>query len=101
MPPRGSRSERPGAPSPLRPALRYLLRGVIGSAVVPAGVLTVAFVDANWRFAHLEAAAPARIYSAPFVLAKGLALRREELTERLGRLGYRQVEGHPATPGEF
>jgi penicillin-binding protein 1B len=101
MSPRGSRSERPGAQSPLPRSLRYLLRGMIGSAVVLAGVLSVAFVDANWRFAHLEAAAPARIFSAPFVLTKGLALRREELTERLGRLGYRSVEGHPTTPGEF
>jgi penicillin-binding protein 1B len=83
------------------PLTRLALRLVIGASVVLAGVLTVAFVDANWRFSHLEAAAPARLFSAPFNLAAGTAVSKENLTERLNRLGYRRVEGHPKTPGEY
>ncbi len=86
---------------PLSPAARLALRVTLAILVVLAGVLTVAFVDANWRFAHLEAAAPARLYSAAYVLRERLAVRREDLMERLLRLGYRQVQGHPQTPGEF
>jgi penicillin-binding protein 1B len=92
-----------GAPGSGRvhPAVRLALRGVLGVAVVLAGLLTVAFIDANWRFARMEAAAPARLFSAPFVLHEDLALRRDDLVERLTRLGYRRIEGHPRTPGEF
>ena len=49
---------------PLSPAARLVLRVTLAILVVLAGVLTVAFVDANWRFAHLEAAAPARLLVA-------------------------------------
>ena len=81
--------------------IRWLFRLALAAALALAGVLTVAFVDANWRFAHLEAAAPARVFSSPFALAEGTPVRRDDLLERLGRLGYRRVEGHPATPGEY
>jgi len=81
--------------------IRWLFRLALAVALALAGVLTVAFVDANWRFAHLEAAAPARVFSAPFALAEGTPVRRDDLLERLGRLGYRRVEGHPQTPGEY
>jgi penicillin-binding protein 1B len=81
--------------------IRLGLRLALAAAVVLAGLLTVAFIDANIRFAHLEAAAPARVYSAPFVLADGVTLSRDDLAERLGRLGYRRVEGRPKTPGEY
>src|SRR2546425_1095669 len=83
------------------PVVRVALRIAIASLVVLAGLLTVAFIDGNWRFAHLEAAAPARIYSAPSVLSEGLEVSKEDLAERLTRLGYRKVEGHPSTPGEI
>lgn len=85
----------------LGPARRTLLRLVLAAGVILAGLLTVAFIDANWRFAHLEAAAPARIFSAPFVLTEDLAVSRDDLSERLLRLGYRRVDGHPQTPGQF
>ena len=80
---------------------RILLRIGLALALVLAGLLTLAFIDGNWRFAHMEAAAPARVFSAPFVLADDVAVNREDLQERLSRLGYRRVEGHPATPGEY
>ncbi|HEV8700523.1 MAG TPA: PBP1A family penicillin-binding protein [Candidatus Polarisedimenticolia bacterium] len=80
---------------------RILLRLGLAVALVLAGLLTLAFIDGNWRFAHMEAAAPARVFSAPFVLAEDVAIVRDDLQERLGRLGYRKVEGHPATPGEY
>ena len=83
------------------PWLRWGLRLALSGSVLLAGILTVAFVDANWRFSRLEAAAPVRLFSSPFLLTKGLALGRDDLTERLARLGYRQVEGHPQIPGEF
>ncbi len=85
---------------PFDPA-RLLLRVGLVLALVLAGLLTIAAVDANWRFAHLEAAAPARVFSAPFALSDGTPITREDLQERLGRLGYHQVEGHPGTPGEY
>ncbi len=81
--------------------IRWLFRLALAVSLALAGVLTVAFVDANWRFAHLEAAAPARVFSAPFALAEGTPVGRDDLLERLGRLGYRRVEGHPQTPGEY
>ncbi|MGH9798363.1 MAG: hypothetical protein ACRD5D_09445, partial [Candidatus Polarisedimenticolia bacterium] len=99
-------SNRPatgGAPPrlPLHPAARLALRAGIAAGLVMAGLLTVAFIDANIRFARMEAAAPARVFSAPFVLAEGVPLSREELSERLDRLGYRRVAKHPAVPGEY
>src|SRR2546428_175296 len=80
---------------------RILLRLGLAVALVLAGLLTLACIDANWRFAHLEAAAPARVFSAPFVLADGVAVARDDLQERLARLGYRRIDGHPSTPGEY
>lgn len=91
----------PGRSLALPPLWRWGLRAALAGSVLLAGILTVAFIDANWRFARLEAAAPVRLYSSPFVLARGLALGRDDLTERLVRLGYRQVDGHPKVPGEF
>jgi penicillin-binding protein 1B len=81
--------------------IRLLLRAGLAVSLVLAGLLTLACIDANWRFAHLEAAAPARVFSAPFVLADGVAVGRDDLQERLARLGYRKIEGHPSTPGEY
>jgi penicillin-binding protein 1B len=81
--------------------MRLLLRLGLALALVLAGLLTLAFIDGNWRFDHLEAAAPARVFSAPFLLAEDVAIAREDLQERLSRLGYRKVEGHPGTPGEY
>src|SRR3989441_602957 len=80
--------------------VRLLLRAGLAVALVLAGLLTLASIDANWRFAHLEAAAPARVFSAPFVLSDGVAVVREDLLERLARLGYRKMDGHPGMPGE-
>jgi penicillin-binding protein 1B len=80
---------------------RLLLRAGLAVALVLAGLLTLACIDANWRFAHLEAAAPARVFSAPFVFTPGVAVTRDDLQERLARLGYRRIDGHPATPGEY
>ncbi|HEU4403264.1 MAG TPA: PBP1A family penicillin-binding protein [Candidatus Polarisedimenticolia bacterium] len=87
--------------SRFHPVLRLLLRLAVGASVALAGVLSVAFIDANWRFAHLEVAAPARLFSSSYPLTDGMTLSRDDLAERLIRLGYRKVEGHPRTPGEF
>src|SRR2546422_7104044 len=81
--------------------VRLLLRAGLAVALVLAGLLTLASIDANWRFAHLEAAAPARVFSAPFVLSDGVALVREDLFERLARLGYRKIDKHPGMPREY
>src|SRR5438552_3486387 len=58
----GAGAPRPHAP--IRPITRILLRLTLAGAVILAGLMTVAFIDANWRFSHLEAAAPARIFSS-------------------------------------
>jgi penicillin-binding protein 1B len=97
-----SRDGSRGQPGGLRrTAARVLLRVGVALALVLAGLLTIAFIDANWRCAHLEAAALARVFSAPFVLTEDTTVDRRDLEERLRRLGYRRVEGHPTTPGEF
>jgi penicillin-binding protein 1B len=92
---RRRKSRRPG------PLYRFVLKASIGAALILSGFLTVAVVDINWRFTHNETPAPIRIYSAPLTLEPGAPLRRADLSERLRRLGYRQVERHPATPGEY
>ncbi len=94
----GRRRRKRRRPGPL---YRFFLKASIGGALILAGFLTVAVVDVNWRFTHRETPEPIRIYSAPLTLAPGIALRRADLSERLRRLGYRKVEGHPATPGEY
>jgi penicillin-binding protein 1B len=78
-----------------------LLKLALGSLVLLAGVLTVAFIDANWRFSRLGIVAPTRVLSAPFNLEDGLMLDRRDLAERLTRLGYRTARGSPQAPGEF
>lgn len=92
---RRRRKRRPGG------FYRFVLKASIGAALVLAGFLTVAVIDINWRFTHNETPAPIRIYSAPLTLKQGEAIRRADLGERLQRLGYRRVERHPATPGEY
>jgi penicillin-binding protein 1B len=92
---RRRKGRRPG------PLYRFALKALIGGTLILAGFLTVAVIDINWRFSTNQTPAPIRIYSAPLILAAGNALRPDDLSERLLRLGYRQVERHPATPGEY
>src|SRR5262245_57081075 len=47
------------------PVRRLLLRSALAFAVVVAGAFSIAFIDANWRFAQKGPAAPIRLYSAP------------------------------------
>jgi len=95
------RSKDAGRRRPRRTTRRYLLLLALGSLVAFAGALAVACLDANWRFAHHAAPPPVRIYSAPFPLAEGTVIAADDLAERLARLGYRQVQGKPQTPGEY
>jgi len=80
---------------------RLLLKLVIGGGIVLAGVFSFVLIDVNWRFARLEAAAQARVFSAPYVMTEDLPVDRADLAERLTRLGYRKVNGAPLTPGEY
>ena len=73
----------------------------LGFGVVLAGALTIACIDANWRFSLAAPPPPVRILSTSFAIREDMRLSREDLVERLKRLGYRQVEGRPATPGEY
>jgi len=73
----------------------------LGLGVVLAGALTIAFIDANWRFSLQAPPPPVRVLSTSFAIREDMRLSREDLVERLKRLGYRQVEGRPATPGEY
>jgi penicillin-binding protein 1B len=83
------------------PVRRLLLRSALALAVVVAGAFSIAFIDANWRFARQGPAAPIRLYSAPFLFKDGASVTPADLSERLTRLGYRRIEGRPRTPGEF
>ena len=80
---------------------RWVLRLALACSLVLAGALSVAFLDANWRFARRTPPPPVRIYSASFTLREGTTLSQTDLVERLTRLGYRKVEGRPRTPGEY
>jgi penicillin-binding protein 1B len=81
---------------------RTLLWGVpLALLVVLFGALTIAFIDVNWRFSLQAPPPPVRVLSTAFVLREGMRLSKEDLVDRLKRLGYRQVEGRPATPGEY
>src|SRR5262245_30669229 len=80
---------------------RWLLLAPLAGAVVLAGAVTVACLDANWRFARRAPPPPVRIYSSPFPIREGSVVTPADLAERLARLGYRRVEGRPATPGEY
>ena len=80
---------------------RFLLRSALALTLILAGALSIAFIDANWRFARRGSAAPVRLYSAPFLLRDGVAVTQADLAERLSRLGYRKLEGRPRTPGEY
>jgi len=95
------RSKNAGRRRPRHTARRYVLLLSLGFLVALAGALAVACLDANWRFARHAPPPPVRIYSAPFPLAEGTVLAADDLAERLTRLGYRQVEGKPQTPGEY
>ncbi len=83
------------------PRGRLALRLALACGLVLAGALTVAFLDANWRFASSGPPPPIRLYSASFEMRGDRPLASADLTERLTRLGYRRVEGRPRTPGEF
>ncbi len=81
--------------------LGIVVRAGAGVAVLLAGILTVAVIDANVRFSKLQGTSSTQVYSAPYVLERGVYLSRDALTERLDRLGYRFVDGAPARPGEY
>ncbi|HZN03214.1 MAG TPA: PBP1A family penicillin-binding protein [Candidatus Polarisedimenticolia bacterium] len=84
------------------PSRRALLWGVpVAGLALVAGALTIAFIDVNWRFSRLASPPPIRVLSTSFHLREGMRLSREDLVARLQRLGYRQVEGQPSTPGEY
>jgi len=95
------RSRAAGRRRPRRAARRRILLLPLGLLVALAGAFAVACLDVNWRFARHATPPPVRIYSAPFPLAEETVLAADDLAERLARLGYRQVEGTPRTPGEY
>src|SRR5262245_29355741 len=81
---------------------RALLWGVpIAALAMVAGAFTIAFIDANWRFSRQVSAPPVRVLSTAFALREDMRLSRDDLVARLQRLGYRQVEGRPAIPGQY
>src|SRR5262245_36203536 len=81
---------------------RALLWGVpVAGLALVLGALTIAFIDANWRFSRQSATPPVRVLSAAFSIREDMHLSREDLVARLQRLGYRQVERRPSTPGEY
>jgi penicillin-binding protein 1B len=63
--------------------LRYLER-----------VVTAKFEGRKWQF-------PSKIYSDTLLLYVGMNLRKEDLWEKLRRLGYRETRSAPTTKGEY
>jgi penicillin-binding protein 1B len=52
------------------------------------------FEGKKWRL-------PSKIYSDSYLLYVGISLRPEELTEKLRRLGYHEVQGAPKGKGQY
>jgi penicillin-binding protein 1B len=96
-------------PSPNEPEVRRRwprrLRIALSVAGVAALVLLVWFVVVDrsivHRFEERKASLPSRTYAVPFSVARGGRVDADALQDRLVRLGYRQVHGDPAEPGEF
>ena len=92
-------NERKRRPAPRR---RRIALGV--GCVVALGILVV-FVGVDRsivrRFEARMASLPSRTYAMPFSLARGGRIDATVLHERLTGLGYREVAGDPAEPGEF
>ena len=57
-------------------------------------VVTAKFEGRKWQF-------PSKIYSDSYLLYVGMNLRREDLAEKLRRLGYRESRGTPNAKGEY
>ncbi len=81
-----------------------MLRKSLSACVVALGLLVV-FVGVDRsivrRFEARMASLPSRTYAMPFSLARGGSFDATALHERLSGLGYREVAGDPAEPGEF
>ena len=58
------------------------------------GTVTAKFEGRKWQF-------PSKIYSDTFLLYAGMNLRREDLTEKFRRLGYRETRSAPDAKGEY
>jgi penicillin-binding protein 1B len=92
-------NESEGRPAPRR---RRIALRIVGIAAL--GLLIV-FVGVDrsivHRFEARMASLPSRTYAVPFSLARGGRVDATALRERLTSLGYREVAGDPAEPGEF
>jgi penicillin-binding protein 1B len=58
------------------------------------GTVTAKFEGRKWQF-------PSKIYSDTYLLYAGMNLRREDLTEKFRRLGYRETKSAPDAKGEY
>lgn len=58
------------------------------------GIVTAKFEGRKWTF-------PSKIYSDTFLLYVGMNVRKEELFEKLRRLGYRETRTAPRAKGEY
>jgi penicillin-binding protein 1B len=58
------------------------------------GTVTAKFEGRKWQF-------PSKIYSDTFLLYAGMNIRREDLTEKFRRLGYRETKSAPDAKGEY
>jgi penicillin-binding protein 1B len=83
---------------------RWMFVIAVATAVVGGLLLSglVAYTARSLaRFNRTEAQAAAVIYSAPQMLRAGVHVDDIDLAGTLRRLGYREVSGQPAGPGEF
>ncbi len=85
----------------LKAAFLFLFIFIVSAAVFGAwyvqyleGVVTAKFEGRKWIF-------PSKIYSDTSLLYVGMNLRKEELWEKLRRLGYRETRSAPTAKGEY
>ena len=92
----------PPAPPP-RPSRRGMVYRAITIAVI-VGLISVALLAAYVYYSAIRTfeirrvSLPTRIYTDAYTLASGVEVTRDQVVERMERLGYRETE-QPAQPG--
>lgn len=91
-----------------RPKLRFFTVGLVFLLLLTTtGLVLGAWFIKKWEHQVIEKfeghkwRIPSRIYSDSFLLYVGMALRREDLIEKLRRLGYYEVPSAPTAKGQY
>jgi penicillin-binding protein 1B len=97
-----------GASSLKRPKLRFFTVSLVFLFLLTTtGLVLGAWFIKKWeqqvveKFEGHKWRIPSRVYSDSYLLYVGMALRREDLIEKLRRLGYYEVSSAPSGKGQY